>query len=80
MSKRRAGALLSTYTVQPPLETDVAIIGAGIAGLSAAVLLRRAGLGVVCIDAVRPVQRRVGESLDWSSPGLLGRMASRPTA
>jgi flavin-dependent dehydrogenase len=60
--------------VQSTLETDVAIVGAGIAGLSAAVLLRRAGLDVACIDAVRPLQRRVGESLDWSSPGLLGRM------
>jgi menaquinone-9 beta-reductase len=60
--------------VDPAITTDVAIVGAGIAGLSAAVLLRRAGLTVVCIDTVRPLQRRVGESLDWSGPVLLGRM------
>jgi flavin-dependent dehydrogenase len=53
---------------------DVAIIGAGIAGLAASVLLRNAGLRVVCLDHRRYPQRRVGESLDWSSPGLLRRV------
>lgn len=53
---------------------DVAIIGAGMAGLSASVLLRHAGLRVVCLDWRRYPQRKVGESLDWSSPGLLRRV------
>ena len=53
---------------------DVAVIGAGIAGLAASVLLRNAGLSVVCLDAQAYPHRKVGESLDWSSPGLLGRV------
>ena len=53
---------------------DVAIIGAGIAGLAASVLLRKAGMRVVCLDPSRYPQRKVGESLDWSSPGLLRRV------
>ena len=53
---------------------DVAIIGAGIAGLAASVLLRKAGMCVVCVDPSRYPQRKVGESLDWSSPGLLRRV------
>ena len=53
---------------------DVAIIGAGIAGLAASVLLRNAGLRVVCLDWRRYPHQKVGESLDWSSPGLLRRV------
>jgi flavin-dependent dehydrogenase len=53
---------------------DVAIIGAGIAGLAASVLLRRAGMSVVCLDATSYPHRKVGESLDWSSPGLFRRL------
>jgi len=50
---------------------DVAIIGAGIAGLAASVFLRQAGLRVVCLDSRPYPHAKVGESLDWSSPGLL---------
>ena len=53
---------------------DVAVIGAGIAGLSACVLLRNHGLRVVCLDALAHPHSKVGESLDWSSPGLLARV------
>lgn len=53
------------------LTCDVAIIGAGIAGLAASVLMRNAGLGVVCVDARTYPHNKVGESLDWSSPRLL---------
>jgi flavin-dependent dehydrogenase len=53
---------------------DVAIIGAGIAGLAASVLLRKAGMQVVCLEPSRYPQSKVGESLDWSSPGLLRRV------
>ena len=57
-----------------PQTFDVAVIGAGIAGLSAAVLLRRQGLRVLCLDARPYPHSKVGESLDWSSPGLLARV------
>lgn len=53
---------------------DVAIIGAGIAGLAASVLLRQAGMRVLCVDARTYPHQKVGESLDWSSPGLLRRV------
>ncbi len=53
---------------------DAAIIGAGIAGLAAGILLRRAGMRVVCVDARPYPHRKVGESLDWSTPGLLRRL------
>jgi flavin-dependent dehydrogenase len=53
---------------------DVAVIGAGIAGLAAAVFLRQAGMDVVCFDARPYPHHKVGESLDWSSPGLLARV------
>ena len=55
-------------------QCDVAIIGAGIAGLAASVLLRKAGLSVACLEARPYPHSKVGESLDWSSPGLLGRL------
>ena len=58
----------------PAPRYDVAIIGAGIAGLSASVLLRNAGLSVICMDGQPYPHRKVGESLDWSSPGLLRRV------
>jgi flavin-dependent dehydrogenase len=57
-----------------PRSYDVAVIGAGIAGLAACVLLREAGFRVVCIDARPYPHHKVGESLDWSSPGLLTRL------
>ena len=50
---------------------DVAIAGAGIAGLAAAISLARRGLRVICIDPDPPPRVRVGESLDWSAPALL---------
>jgi flavin-dependent dehydrogenase len=61
---------------EPPCrETyDVAVIGAGIAGVAASIFLRRAGRTVVCLDARPYPHDPVGESLDWSSPGLLRRL------
>ncbi len=52
-------------------EYDVAIVGAGLGGLAASILLQRAGLRVLCIEPERFPHARVGESLDWSSPKLL---------
>jgi flavin-dependent dehydrogenase len=43
---------------------DVAVIGAGIAGLAASSFLRRAGRTVVCLDARPYPHHQVGESLD----------------
>ena len=53
---------------------DVAVIGSGIAGLAASVLLRQEGFDVVCLDARPHPHHKVGESLDWSSPGLFQRL------
>lgn len=54
---------------------DAVIAGGGVAGLTAATLLARGGMRVVCIDPQPPEGRwRVGESLDWSSPALLRRL------
>ena len=53
---------------------DVAVIGAGIAGLASAVFLQRAGMRVVCIDTRAYPHHKVGESLDWSSPNMLQRV------
>jgi flavin-dependent dehydrogenase len=52
-------------------QCDVAVIGAGIAGLTASIYLRQAGLRVVCLDQQAYPHNKVGESLDWSSPWLL---------
>jgi flavin-dependent dehydrogenase len=54
-----------------PAVYDVAVIGAGIAGLTTGIYLRQAGLRVVCMDRQGYPHSKVGESLDWSSPWLL---------
>lgn len=60
---------------ESPRETyDVAVIGAGMAGVAASIFLRKAGRSVVCLDARPYPHQQVGESLDWSSPGLLRRL------
>lgn len=50
--------------------SDVVVLGAGMAGLAATVLLAREGLRVVCIEPEPFPRERVGESLDWSAPSL----------
>ena len=50
------------------------VVGAGIAGLTTAIVAARAGLRVVCIDPDPPPRERVGESLDWAAPPLLERL------
>jgi menaquinone-9 beta-reductase len=52
-------------------EYDVAVVGAGLGGLAASIFLRQVGLRVVCIEPEPFPHARVGESLDWSTPGLL---------
>jgi flavin-dependent dehydrogenase len=60
--------------VSDTLRADVAVIGAGLAGLATSILLRKAGSSVVCLDPQTHPHRKVGESLDWSSPGLLAQL------
>ncbi|NOX72930.1 MAG: FAD-binding oxidoreductase [Alphaproteobacteria bacterium] len=50
------GAELPDLPEIPPQKTDIAIIGAGYTGLSAAITARRAGADVTVIDAIIPGQ------------------------
>jgi flavin-dependent dehydrogenase len=58
--------------------TDVAVIGGGVAGMAAALRLARAGRRVLCIEPVPFPHHEVGESLDWSAPGLLTALGLPP--
>ena len=58
----------------PSSEWDAVVIGAGLAGLAAAIHLRRGGMRVVCVEPEPFPRERVGESLDWSSPALLRQL------
>jgi flavin-dependent dehydrogenase len=58
----------------PVERRDAVILGAGLAGLAAAVHLARGGLTVVCVDPQPFPRQRVGESLDWSAPRLLDEL------
>lgn len=55
----------------PVAANDVTVIGGGLAGMAACIHLAKAGLRVLCIDAGGIQNDAVGESLDWSAPGLL---------
>src|ERR1700746_1721822 len=57
----------SPAEVPLPKRCDVAIIGAGYAGLSAALMLARAGRAVVVLDALAP-----GEGASSRSGGMIG--------
>lgn len=53
---------------------DTVIVGAGIAGLTAGLVLARDGRDVICIDPEPSPPWRVGESLDWSARPLFERL------
>src|SRR5579863_5038385 len=53
------------------LETDAVVIGAGLSGIAAAIHLARNGFRVICIEQRKDIANTVGESPDWSAPGLL---------
>lgn len=55
----------------PENAIDVTVIGGGLAGMAASIHLSRAGLRVLCIEPDVTDADSVGESLDWSAPGLL---------
>jgi menaquinone-9 beta-reductase len=55
-----------------PVSTiDVTVIGGGLAGMAASIHLSKAGLRVLCVEPDVADTSSVGESLDWSAPGLL---------
>ncbi len=56
------------------IETGVAVAGAGLGGMAAAIFLRQAGIEVTCVEPDPFPHARVGESLDWSAPWLMKAM------
>ena len=62
----------------PSIACDVTVIGGGLAGKAASLLLARAGLKVVCIEPQTTTRSAVGESLDWSAPDLLHKLGLPP--
>jgi flavin-dependent dehydrogenase len=59
-------------SMQTPVSTiDVTVIGGGLAGMAASIHLSKAGLRVLCVEPDVADTSSVGESLDWSAPGLL---------
>ena len=42
----------------PVINTDIAIIGGGVAGLTAAAVFGSAGFSVICVDPAPPVTER----------------------
>ncbi len=59
-------------SMQTPADAiDVTVIGGGLAGMAASIHLSEAGLRVLCIEPDVADTSSVGESLDWSAPGLL---------
>jgi len=50
---------------------DVTVVGGGLAGMAASIHLARGGLKVLCVETDPQDTDPVGESLDWSAPGLL---------
>ena len=65
--KQRFSRLMQDNLIQ----TNVTVIGAGLAGMASAIHLARAGLDVVCVEPEIEACNIVGESLDWSAPELL---------
>lgn len=55
-------------------DTDVVILGGGLAGLAASIHLSQTGLRVICLEPRKTIQSIVGESLDWSAPNLLAQL------
>ena len=60
--------------VHTEIAADVVVIGGGLAGLAATIHLRRAGFSVICLEPRERFAEIVGESLDWSAPGLLAQL------
>ncbi len=56
---------------EPCANSEVLIIGGGLAGTAAAIQLAKAGLAVTFIEPEQRTRPMIGESLDWSAPDLL---------
>ena len=56
------------------IEADAVVIGAGLAGIAAAIHLARNGFRVLCIEQRKEIRNIVGESLDWSAPDLFDNL------
>jgi 2-polyprenyl-6-methoxyphenol hydroxylase-like FAD-dependent oxidoreductase len=56
------------------LLTDVLVIGGGLSGLASAIHLARGGIAVTLLEPQTVMPPIVGESLDWSAPGLLAAL------
>lgn len=56
------------------LEAEVAVVGGGLAGLATATNLARRGRRVVCVEHRSWPRPAVGESLEFSAPGLLAAL------
>jgi NADPH-dependent 2,4-dienoyl-CoA reductase/sulfur reductase-like enzyme len=55
MGERKIRTMPSLRLLDPPLKTDVLIVGAGPNGLVLSAELRRRGIETVTVDKVRPV-------------------------
>jgi len=53
------------------VQSEVTVIGGGLAGLGVSLHLAKAGFLVACIEPDADLTKVVGESLDWSAPDLL---------
>lgn len=63
---------------EPQLQADVAIIGGGAAGATAALCLARAGVRALIVERQQEVGERPGESLAPSATPLLARLGVLP--
>jgi flavin-dependent dehydrogenase len=56
------------------LFADAVVIGGGLSGLASAIHLARGGMDVTLLEPQTVMPPIVGESLDWSAPGLLAEL------
>jgi menaquinone-9 beta-reductase len=73
-SNNQFGYSLVMPDQRPVTTCDVTVIGGGLAGKAASLHLAKAGLQTICIDPGDAARQPVGESLDWSTPELLGNL------
>ncbi len=71
---RKQNGTRGVMQVADQRQADTVIVGAGIAGLTAGIVLAREGFDVACIDPDPVPHWRVGESLDWSARPLFGQL------